>query len=138
VIDLNDWLEDSTLNHGWLLRTASSTVSAKRFNSLENSENPPVLVIQTVKRTPVSTHSQNLFSEIKVYPNPSKGKFIIEGSIDSPLVRIRVFNISGTQVKNIQFQNKNRTPFKQSITLKEKSIYIIEINNSCHKKVTVY
>jgi len=138
VIDLNDWLEDSTLNHGWLLRTASSTVSAKRFNSRENSSNPPVLEIQTVKKTPVGISAHDPVPKIKVYPNPSKGKFIIEGPTYNRIISIRIYSLSGKLIKDMQFQNPHSSMFKQSITLEQKGIYIIEINDFLHKNITIY
>ncbi len=138
VIDLNDWLEDSTLNHGWLLRTASSTVSAKRFNSLENSEHPPLLTISTMKKTPVWISTHNLLSNFTVYPNPSHGKFLIKGTSGSYNTTIRVYNITGELIMDIEFQNQNYSHFNHIITIEEKGIYIIEINDSNYKKVTVY
>ena len=47
VADIQSWLDNPTANFGWiLLGNESVSASAKRFNSRENTESPPRLLIE--------------------------------------------------------------------------------------------
>ena len=50
VADVQNWLDDPAANFGWLvLGDESKSKTAKRFNSKDNAENQPMLVVEYTK-----------------------------------------------------------------------------------------
>jgi len=71
VADVQSWLDNPTINFGWLVRgDESGSATAKRFDTRE-SASPPVLTIQYTTSTPTPTPTASPTATSTPTPSPS-------------------------------------------------------------------
>lgn len=85
----------------------------------------PVFRIQP---TPYSVIDESINSKLKIYPNPGTGKFVLTGS---DLHLVRIFNITGSLIKEIEPNNSSMIDF--SLIGQTRGVYFIEITNAGKK-----
>ena len=91
--------------------------------------------------TTVSLDEEKMFSDVKIYPNPSAGKFTIEANNLHGSTKILVTDYQGREVQS--FYLGQRYGFKREIDLSgfPKGIYLIQISNQLQvksRKIVLY
>ena len=135
LTDINYWIKNPEQNFGWILIIPIAQPSTKRFNSRENADNPPKLVIQTLAQQS-SFIQQTEDNNFSIYPNPTHGEILISEEGGSPLKSIRVLDLMGSTILAVSENAIDGSV--QKITLNAKGCYYIVINNSIYRKVIVY
>lgn len=107
VADVQNWLDNSAMNFGWVLVGNESTMqTAKRFDSKESS-NQPVLTVTFSPPTSVSENSQvpDQFELAQNFPNPfnpsTKIGYAISATESLASVKLDVFNLLGQKIRTL-------------------------------------
>ena len=132
VSDVNQWVTNPSENFGWIVITEGA-LSAKRFNSRENSNFPPQLI---VNYTTTSLQKNSLQENIILYPNPSHGTFNIQGLSGNNTYRLSIFSITGEELINDYVQASNEGFI--SVNIPEKGIYFIRIDGLMAGKEIIF
>lgn len=130
--DVRTWIANPAENFGWIVITAGEEVSAKRFNSRENSSNKPNLILQLF----TTSFENNIISgNFNIYPNPSKGTVHIKGLLPDKTYQIDVNEISGRQI----FQKEIKVGAEETVsfTIPGRGVYFIIINSVSISKVII-
>jgi hypothetical protein len=94
--DTDVYLIDHYLETETLLSESNPTYSFNVNSSVAGSVDVNRFSLK-LKPVNLST-SESLFSEVKIYPNPTKGSFIINGLADITNGEINIFNMIGQQI----------------------------------------
>ncbi|MDY8134624.1 immunoglobulin-like domain-containing protein [Aquimarina sp. 2201CG5-10] len=70
-----------------------------KYNAVDVSGNTAVEVTRTVNVVPVLGVEDNVLEWIQMYPNPSRGQFMISGLTEK--IDVEIFNIEGKQIKQL-------------------------------------
>ena len=140
ISDIRDWVLHPEKNFGWIVILSGSEGNAKRFNSRENPDSPPVLFLQILpgaKGTGING-SLNGKSTLIVYPNPSKGVVYLRDSRnENRLPFIQVFDITGKEMNRQELQVTQNGPGLYQINLLKSGIYLVEVENYFYCKVII-
>lgn len=131
VSDVMGWLANPSENFGWIVITEAE-LSAKRFNSRENVNSPPQLVVHYTTTSLSENQSDNNFL---LYPNPSHGTIFIRGIQANKSCQLNITEFTGSEILNESVQVSQVGII--TINLSEKGIYIIRINHMMVGKVTI-
>lgn len=119
VADVQQWVNDSTKNHDWIIiGDESATQTAKRFDSRENpaAANRPTLIVQYSIINSMRTQTQKPFefSLQQNYPNQFNPSTIIRYSVPSVgHVSLKVFDLLGKEVATLVNEEKAAGSFAQ-------------------------
>jgi hypothetical protein len=103
---VQQWLDDPTTNFGWLLRGDESTeMTAKRFDSLENTEEanrPRLRVFYTISTATDDEDAPGLLRLAENYPNPFRQTTSIRYELAQPQpVTLTVYDVRGRQIATL-------------------------------------
>jgi hypothetical protein len=132
--DVNYWRENPDSNFGWIVIAKGQAPSSKRFNSGNNSENQPLLILQ--KFQAINSLHSTTNNTFQIFPNPSSGEFSITQNEDSPIQSIRVLSLTGAEIVHLRFPSDN-PPSRISFHIPEKGNFILVINNILFAKLLV-
>lgn len=110
------------------------TTSGSGSYAVEVTENGCVDTSECVVITSIDFEEYKLLDAINVYPNPTKGSFLIEFNHTQELLNIRLIDYLGRVVETLQVANTNN--IQMNIEGKP-GIYFLEMTNRNGKKVTV-
>ena len=130
--DIRKWINEPDSNFGWvLIIKEQETPTSKRFNSRENSEFPPQLIVNVSKPSSV-IHSKEI--DYRIFPNPSSGVLFVNGN-DLDMRKIRMFDLTGREISGNVLLIRRISNSLITITVLLKGTYILQLDQSFHKIV---
>ena len=136
LADVKYWIENPNLNFGWIVIIKKKQGSSKRFNSKDNPENPPTLILQGPGTGTTSLNTTSA-ENIVVYPNPTHGNLIVRANQGMQINSLQVLDILG---RKVEFSTRNGTGNNGSnmnIDLSKKGAYFVVINHTIYRRVIV-
>jgi hypothetical protein len=130
-VDVRNWIKNPGQNYGWIIIADDKTASSKRFNSGNNPDNPPLLNLQTI---PTKNRRILIDDGFKISPNPSKGEFIVSHN-KVAVKTIQIIDLTGKETKAVNIISKSPSGMRLSLT--QKGMYIVIINNTYYRKLIV-
>ena len=133
--DIRFWIDHPESNFGWIIIADDTLESAKRFNSRENPENPPLLSLTTSSANLSVKTSGHI--DLRIYPNPSNGDFFIRAREPFSIASLKVFDLNGREIAgNLLFKEQISTT-EFHLHIRFKGVFFVEIDHSKHLKVIV-
>jgi len=130
--DVKLWISRPELNNGWILLSEDEGLSAKRFNSGENIENPPVLQI-LIQSDPADGLPANQVQDIRVYPNPSDGNLFLSFKGKIQKENIKIIALDGGELPGVQIREQ---PAGVEISIGQRGAFML-VAGSIHKLLIV-
>jgi hypothetical protein len=132
--DVRGWINKPDSNFGWMLIIAEQeSPNSKRFNSSENVEFQPQLIVNLFQPTIVPDKNE---IDLSVFPNPSGGIVYVRGN-DLDIKMMRLLDITGREVSGNYFRIGLISNNLISLTILRKGTYLIELNQSIRKKIII-
>ncbi len=104
--DVQFWLDSTDVNHGWLILGSETGISAKRFDSRENTNAAARPRLEVTYEIGTSAIDRENIRPLKLYPNPADRMVQFEMP-EYGEVNIQLLSASGQQLRSLTSRNQS-------------------------------